>query len=74
MKRREEQAYTDGRNAYRAGVDFDVCTRRSPEQRKHWRAGYEHERRLDTAEKATPEQITESESAIEHLRSLIAHL
>jgi ribosome modulation factor len=74
MTKREDQAYNDGRNAYRAGVEFDVCPRRAADQRRQWRAGFEHERKLDTADKLTDEEITQSAEAIEHLRSLIMHL
>lgn len=69
MTRREEQAYNDGRNAYRAGHDLTACTRKATDQRARWREGYEYERRLDAAAKATPEELEKSRSLARDLKA-----
>lgn len=65
---REEQAFNDGRMAFRAGRQCDGGARRSKEQRAAWRAGYEHERRLDLAATLTDEQRAEAKSVLARLR------
>lgn len=67
-KRREEQAWNDGRLAYRYGHDVASCTRKNPAQRAKWLEGFEHERRLDVAAKATPEQRAEANDVARRLK------
>lgn len=71
---RDEQAFNDGRNAYRAGHDIGTNPRRSKEQRAAWRRGFEHERRLDLAEAITPEMRAEAESVVKRLREFAESL
>jgi hypothetical protein len=66
--RREQQAWNDGRNAYRQGHDIGTNPRKSPEQRTAWRNGYEHERRLDLAEEVTPERREEAAAVAKRLK------
>lgn len=66
--RREEQAFNDGRNAYRERKDIGTNPRKSPDQRTAWRNGYEHERRLDLAEAVTPEQREEAATVAKRLK------
>lgn len=68
MTRREEQAFNDGRNAYRAGHDLTSCSRKSTNQRVAWLEGYEHERRLDVAAQATDAQRTEAATVAKRLK------
>ena len=72
MTRREEQAYNDGRLAFRAGKGFGQYTRRSLPQRDAWRQGYEHERRLDLADKITPAQEQEALRTVARLKAWVA--
>lgn len=66
MNREEQQAYNDGRCAFRDGRK---CSRRSVEQRAAWQAGYEHERRLNVAETATDEQRVDAATAVAKLKA-----
>ncbi len=68
MNRREEQAFNDGRNAFRAGKTFVGSSRRSISQRAAWQRGFEHERRLDTAAKVTDGQREEAERTVARLK------
>lgn len=68
MTRREEQAFNDGRLAYRAGRDLTSCSRKAGPQRAKWLEGYEHERRLDIAAGATDEQRAEAASVAQRLK------
>lgn len=72
--RREEQAFNDGRLAYRYGKGMESCGRRSAEQRAKWLEGYEHERRLDRAAEATDEQRAEAASVLQRLKDFAATL
>ena len=66
---REEQAFNDGRVAFREGRASDGGTRRSKDQRAAWRRGYEHEARLDLAAKTTPERLAESRAVVGKLKA-----
>jgi hypothetical protein len=74
MTRREEQSWNDGRLAFSDGTAIDKCPRKSPGQRKQWRAGFEHERRLALAEKITPEQRAESAAVAAKLKAFASTL
>lgn len=65
---REEQAFNDGRMAYREGRECNGGSRRSPDQRAAWLEGYEHERRLDRSAAATEAQRTEAASVLARLK------
>lgn len=65
---REEQAYNDGRLAFREGKSFAECGRRSAEQRAAWQRGFEFERGLATAEKASPAQLDEARRVVGKLK------
>lgn len=72
MSRQEQQAWNDGRIAYRQGVM--VCPRKSPEMRKAWRDGWDHEQRLNVAEKATEAQLAEGRSVLARLKEAVSNL
>jgi hypothetical protein len=67
MTRREHQAFNDGKLAFADGKPMSSCSRRSPEQRAAWRAGYEEERRQATAAKATPEELSTARDRVRQL-------
>ncbi len=66
---REEQAFNDGRMAYREGRECNGGSRRSPEQRAAWTEGFEHERRIDLGETATDAQRAEAQSVLAKLKA-----
>ncbi len=68
MSTREKQAWNDGRVAFREGKQADKCPRRAGAQRRAWLNGYEHERRIALAERATPEQRQEAARVAQMLR------
>ncbi len=74
MRMREEQAYNDGRMAYRERGDVAACPRRSGPQRAAWMRGFERERQMDRGTKATPEQRQESSEVIKRLRDFVEGL
>lgn len=75
MTRREEQrCFADGKLAFRERVGMDACPRRGALQRAAWRRGYEEEARRGAAERATPEQLTESAAVIERLKQMVEGL
>lgn len=62
MSTRENQAYNDGRLAFRDKVPVEKNPRRGVAQRAAWMRGFEHERRLELAEKITPAERAEAVS------------
>jgi ribosome modulation factor len=62
LNKRQERAFHEGRMGFRMGIDIGLCPLRSPSQRQVWRDGFEHERRMDLAEKITPKERAEAVS------------
>lgn len=60
MSTRENQAFNDGKMAFRDGLEFHHNPRRSVAQRCAWAEGFEDERRRDLCDKITPKERAES--------------
>ena len=74
MSRAIDQAFNDGRLAFRAGTQMEQCPRRGRLQRAAWLRGFEEERARATAEKATPEQREEARRVAGKLRDFLQTL
>lgn len=74
MNYRNQQAANDGAAAFGAGKSIESCTRRAPDQRRRWRAGWEAQRRIARAA-AIPQTDLDASSAIfADLKSQLADL
>jgi hypothetical protein len=65
---RQEQAFNDGRMAFRERKRLEDNHRRNPQQRQAWIAGFEHERRIDLGTKVTPEERATTERVASKLK------
>lgn len=75
MNRRERELESEGRLAARRGQSLEETSYsrlRAAASRQAFRAGFEAERKLQTSETATPEQIAESQAAIASLKQWAA--
>jgi len=64
---RREQAWNDGRLAFRQGVPWERCPRRNGVFRAAWYAGFEHERGRDARLKIDPLKLLASERVARRL-------